>query len=66
MGFFDFFRTKPVEVTEQQPTEELKKFVIEFFAAKKIEVVFSETGEQFRVVKKIKKNPMILPIIMEV
>ena len=24
MGFFDFFRTKPVEVTEQQPTEELK------------------------------------------
>ena len=43
--------------TVDQPTEDLKEFVIEFFATRELEVVFSETGEQFRVVKKIKKNP---------
>lgn len=43
--------------TVDQPTEELKESVIEFFATRELEVVFSETGEQFRVVKKIKKNP---------
>lgn len=35
--------------TVDKPTEELKKFITDFFAARKLKVFFSENGEHFTV-----------------
>lgn len=39
--------------TVESPSEELKKFISAFFAAKNLQAVFSENGEQFTVKKKL-------------
>ena len=35
--------------TIEKPTESLKAFIIDFFATKNVDVVFSENGEHFTV-----------------
>ncbi len=38
--------------TVESPTEELKRFLTAFFAAKNMQIVFSEDGEHFTVKRK--------------
>ena len=35
--------------TVDQPTEELKEFIIEYFTEQKLKVIFSEDGRQFSI-----------------